>query len=174
MLDGIHTIALATTHPSLPIGPPSTEMTSAIAVSEYEYKETKREYDDNCLATPKFHDQAPHLRQNYMMQKQYTEKKDDILKGLKNMSGEVRRSLVYHVCAYWTCRANAGLFADMGAPPPHHSASPLTESSSLTLSGTPPTSITNSPGLTIPTFVTLSFPTQPLTISTNLTFSVLT
>ena len=118
-----------------------------------------------------------------MTQKQYTKKKDDILKRLKKMKGEVRRSLVHDVCAYWTCRANAGLFADMGAPSPHCSASPLTQptfpwliykSSSLTLSGTPPTSITNSPGLTIPTFVTLSFPTQPLTISTNLTFSVLT
>ena len=138
-------------------------MTSAIAVSESEYKETKREYDDTCLATPKFHDQAPHLRQNYMMQKQYTEKKDDILKGLEKMRGEVRRSPVYHVCAYWTRRANAGLFADMGVPPPHRSASPSTESSSLTLSGTPPASIANSPGLTITPFVTFSFPPQPLT-----------
>ena len=87
-------------------------MTSAIVVSEFEYEETKKEYDNTCLANCKFHDQAPHLCQNYMMQKQYTEKKDDILKGLKKMRGEVRRSLVHHICACWTHKANAGLFAD--------------------------------------------------------------
>ena len=67
-----------------------SEMTSAIAAKESEYEEIKKEYDDTCLANRKFHDQATHFRQIYMTQKQHTEKKDDILKELEEMRGEVK------------------------------------------------------------------------------------
>jgi len=67
-----------------------SEMTSNIAAKESEYEEMKKEYDETCLANRKFHDQATHFRQIYMKQEQHTEKKDNLLKELEEMRGEVK------------------------------------------------------------------------------------
>lgn len=78
-----------------------TDMNSEIDEKETEYEETKKEYDDTCVANRKFHDQSTHFREIYMKQEQLTEKKANFLSELEEMRGDVKeidgRGLCIHL-----------------------------------------------------------------------------
>ena len=74
-------------------------MTSAIIILESKYEETKKEYNNTCLANCKFHDPSSWYIASVSFSSDEDVVLDDILKGLKNLRGEVRRSPVHHVCA---------------------------------------------------------------------------
>lgn len=67
-----------------------SEMNSSITAKQAEYEETKKEYDNVCVANRKFNDQATHFREIYMMQEQLTSKRRGLLEELEEMKGELK------------------------------------------------------------------------------------
>ncbi|KAF8586295.1 hypothetical protein K439DRAFT_1341218 [Ramaria rubella] len=66
------------------------DMGSFITAKQAEYEETKKEYENVCVANLKFNDQATHFREIYMQQEQLTDKQKNLREELEEMKGELK------------------------------------------------------------------------------------